>query len=65
MAGTRKAHVPVAKQIRLINECRQSGMADADRCRENDIVVSTFHTWGQSMPESGGGSDPSSELWAS
>ncbi len=26
MAGTRKARVPMAEQIRLINECRQSGM---------------------------------------
>ena len=26
MAGTRKACVPMAEQIRLINECRQSGV---------------------------------------
>lgn len=25
MTGTRKARVPMAEQIRLINECRQSG----------------------------------------
>ena len=43
MAGTRKARVPMAEQIRLINECRQSGMTDADWCRENDIAVSTFY----------------------
>ena len=42
MAGTCKARVPMAEQIRLINECRQSGMTDADWCRENDIAVSTF-----------------------
>lgn len=30
MVGTRKAHVPMAKQIRLINECPQSGMTDTD-----------------------------------
>ena len=42
MAGTRKARVPMTEQIRLINECRQSGMTDADWCRENDIAVSTF-----------------------
>ena len=41
MASTRKARVPMAEQIRLINECRQSGMTDADWCRENDIAVST------------------------
>ena len=45
MAGTRKARGPRADQIRLINECRQSGMTDADWCRENDIAVSTFYNW--------------------
>ena len=35
----------MAEQIRLINECRQSGMTDADWCRENDIAVSTFYNW--------------------
>lgn len=45
MAGTRKARVPMAEQLRLINECRQSGMTDADWCRENDIAVSTFYNW--------------------
>ena len=29
----------------IINECRQSGMTDADWCRENDIAVSTFYNW--------------------
>ena len=46
MAGTRKARVPMAEQIRLINECRQSGMTDADWCRENDIAVNTLYNWG-------------------
>ena len=45
MGGTRKARVPMSEQIRLINECRQSGMTDADWCRENDIAVSTFYNW--------------------
>lgn len=45
MANTRKARVPMVEQIRLINECRQSGMTDADWCRENDIAVSTFYNW--------------------
>ena len=43
MAGTRKARVPMAEQIRLINECRQSGMTDW--CCKNDIAVSTFYNW--------------------
>ena len=49
MAGTRKARVPMAEQIQLINECRQSGMTDADWCRENDIAVSTFYNWVESV----------------
>lgn len=45
MAGTRKILVPMVKQLRLINECHQSGMTDADWCRENDIAVRTFYNW--------------------
>ena len=45
MAGTRKTRVPMVEQIRLINECRQSGMTDAGWCRENDIAASTFYNW--------------------
>lgn len=45
MTATRKARVPMAEQIRLINECRKSGMTDADWCCENDIAVSTFYNW--------------------
>ena len=30
MTATRKARVPLAEQISLINECRKSGMTDAD-----------------------------------
>ena len=30
MAATRKPRVPLQEQIRLINECRKSGMTDAD-----------------------------------
>ena len=45
MAATRKDRVPMTEQIRLINECRKSGMTDADWCRENDICLSTFYNW--------------------
>ena len=31
MAGTRKPRVLMVEQIRLINECRQSGMTDVSR----------------------------------
>lgn len=45
MTSARKVRVPMGEQIRIINECRQSGMTDADWCRENDIAVSTFYNW--------------------
>ena len=45
MTGTHKARVSMAAHG-LINECRYSGMTDADWCRENDISVSTFITGG-------------------
>ena len=45
MTSARKARVPMAEQIRIINECRQSGMTDADWCRENGIAVRTFYNW--------------------
>ena len=35
----------MTEQIRLINECRKSGITDADWCRENDIAISTFYNW--------------------
>lgn len=45
MSGDCKTRIPMAEQIRLINECRQSGMTDADWCRANNIAVSTFCNW--------------------
>ena len=45
MTTTRKPRVPMSEQIRLINECRQSGLTDADWCREHNIAPSTFYTW--------------------
>lgn len=45
MAATRKARVPMVKQIKLINECRHSSMTDAEWYHENDISVSTFYNW--------------------
>ena len=38
MAGTRKARVPMAEQIRLINECRQSGMTDAEDVYKRQVL---------------------------
>ena len=41
----RSKHVPMAEQIKLINECRRSGLSDADWCREHNISQSTFYSW--------------------
>ena len=45
MANTRKSRVPKEEQLKLINECRTSGMTDTDWCREHGIAVSTFYYW--------------------
>jgi len=49
------------EQMRLIIECRQSGLSDYQWCRMNDIPPSTFYTWisrlrkiGMTIPESSG-----------
>ena len=43
MQTTRNQRVPMSEQIRLITECRRSGMTDADWCREHGIALSTFY----------------------
>ena len=45
MQTTRKQCVSMSEQIRLITECRRSGMTDADWCREHGIAPSTFYNW--------------------
>ena len=45
MATSRKPRVPMSEQIKLINECRKSGLTDADWCRAHQISPSTFYNW--------------------
>ena len=45
MSTIRKTRVPMSEQLKLINQCRQSGLTDADWCRENGIAPSTFYNW--------------------
>ena len=45
MARQRSPRVPMEEQVRLINECRRSGMTDADWCKSQGIAVSTFYNW--------------------
>ena len=61
MSDTRKARIPMAEQIRLINECRQSSMTDANWCHENGIAVSILQL-GQPLPLFGSGPDSTTEL---
>jgi len=37
MKTSRKSRVPMSEQVKLINECRKSGMTDAEWCREHNI----------------------------
>ena len=39
MANTRKSRVPKEEQLKLINECRTSGMTDIDWCREHGVTI--------------------------
>ncbi len=45
MADSRSPRVLREEQIRLIKECRRSGMTDADWRRAHGIVPSTFYHW--------------------
>lgn len=45
MSTTRKPRVPMSEQLKLINECRKSGLTDADWCRNHQIAPSTFYNW--------------------
>ncbi len=45
MTQSRKPRIPKSEQLKLIHECRKSGMTDADWCRLNDITPSTFYNW--------------------
>ncbi len=45
MSKSRKPSVPRTEQLKLINECRQSGLTDAVWCRKNNIASSTFYNW--------------------
>ena len=44
---------PAREQIRLIRECRQSGMTIADWCRMKGIRVDTFYSWNFRMKKKG------------
>ena len=41
------------EQLRLITECRQSGLTDYEWCQQHNIKVSTFYTWVHRRKQSG------------
>ena len=44
MTTTAEKNVPMKEQINLINECRKSGLTDADWCRETALPQVLFTT---------------------
>ena len=41
------------EQLRLITECRQSGLTDYEWCQQHSIKVSTFYAWVHRLKQSG------------
>lgn len=41
------------EQIKLIMECRQSGLSDYQWCRTHNINPGTFYNWGSKLKKSG------------
>ena len=41
------------EQLRLITECRQSGLTDYEWCQQHNIKVSTFYSWVHRLKQSG------------
>lgn len=50
----RAARKPVEEQYQLVLECRRSGMADCDWCREKGVNLGTFYSWIRRLREKGG-----------
>ena len=41
------------EQLRLITECRQSGLTDHEWCQQHNIKVSTLYSWVHRLKQSG------------
>ncbi len=50
MRGKRTAK---EEQLRLIRECRHSGMTDCEWCREQGIEIRTFYSWIHRLKQQG------------
>ena len=40
-----KKRTPVNEQYRMVMEARQSGLSDAEWCRQHNVAASTFYNW--------------------
>lgn len=49
----RSKPTPVNEQLRLVTECRRSGLTDAQWCIKNDISPSTFYNWTSRLKKRG------------
>ena len=49
----RAARVASAEQLRLIMECRSSGLTDYEWCLRNDIKPGTFYNWIKRLRQKG------------
>ena len=45
MSNTRAPRRSREETLQLITECRQSGLSDAEWCKQHDIRISTFYSW--------------------
>lgn len=48
-----RKHVCKADQVKLIMECRQSGLSDYQWCEQNGINPSNFYNWVSKLRKSG------------
>lgn len=48
-----RKRVPKEEQIRLINECRKSGLSDYQWCEKNGVYPGTFYNWVSKLRKSG------------
>ena len=49
----RATRIPADEQVRLIMECRASGLTDHEWCLQNDIKPGTFYNWVKRLRQKG------------
>ena len=54
VSDMRSKRTSPGEQLRLITECRQSGLTDYEWCQQHNIKVSTLYSWVHRLKQSGG-----------